>query len=371
MTNYRLKNQVVLCVFLAALMIIVMPAGAVNGTMSIAYRGSGGYYIGDTIIFDGQNTYGNVTLIRISGPNLPEGGVPIYDLNGNAGTGNAIPGETAGSWKFAWYTGTIRGIEKLQTARYTLTVFDKTYPDKTATTTILLKKPEFYVVATPGVARNGDYVQLTGSIEKEATRAHLEITDESGKRVHTYDTSVSSSGYFNKGFHIDMPPGVYQVTLSSPSLQTTHMTYLTVESSPGPASSRTTPAIDGTRSPEPGAATQTTQTPAVPITATGGTGSLLVTSSPLGATVFLDSVIAGQTPLELAPVSYGTHLVEIKAPGYQTYSVQVPVDSEEAKEINTVLLKHSASTPVAPLTLVLGLLISCALVGIASRRRKP
>jgi len=370
MTNYRKKNQVILCFFLAALMILIMPAGAVNGTMSIAYRGSGGYYIGDTIIFDGQNTFGNVTLIRISGPDLPEGGVPIYDLNGNVGTGNVIPGETAGSWKFAWYTGTIRGIEKLQTARYTLTVFDKTYPDKTATTTILLKKPEFYVIATPSVARNGDYVQLTGSIEKEATHARLEITDASGNLVHTYDTSVSSSGYFNKGFHIDMAPGVYQIRLSSPSLRTTHTSYLTVESSPDPVDP-SEPAMAGSPAPEPGAATRTTRTPSVPIAATDGTGSLQVTSSPLGATVFLDSAIAGQTPLERVPVSYGAHLVEIKAPGYQTYSVQVLVDSTETKEINTVLLKQSASTPVSPLTLALGLLISCALAGIASRRRKP
>ena len=370
MTNYRMKNQVVLGILLAVIMIIVIPAGAVNGTMSIAYRGSGGYYIGDTIIFDGQNTFGNVTLIRISGPDLPAGGVPIYDLNGAAGTGTVIPGETAGSWKFAWYTSTIRGIEKLQTALYILTVFDKTYPDKTATATILLKKPEFFVVAMPSVASNGDYVQLTGSIEKAATQAHLEITDENGNLVHTYDTSVSSSGYFNKGFHIDMPPGVYHVTLSSPSIRTTHTSYLTVESPPGPASV-SKPAIEGSPAPETGAAKPVSPIPSAPVTVPDGSGSLLVKSSPLGATVYLDSTIAGQTPLELPVVSYGSHLVEIKAPGYQAYSVQVQVDSEETKVINTILLKHSASTPVGPLTVVCGILISFALAGVASRRRTP
>ncbi|HII99349.1 MAG TPA: PEGA domain-containing protein [Methanoregula sp.] len=370
MKNYRIKNQVLFCILVAALMMIAMPAGAVNGSISIAYRGSGGYYIGDTIIFDGQNSFGNVTLIRISGPDLPPGGVPIYDLNGDAGTGSVIPGETAGSWKFAWYTSTIQGIEKLQTARYTLTVFDKTIPDKTATTSILLKKPEFYVVAIPSVAGQGDYVQLTGSIEKGVTSAHFDITDESGNRVHSYDTSVSSSGYFNKGFHIDMPPGVYHITMSSPSVRTTYRSYLTVEPKKSPAGIPET-TIPVSQAPEPDAARPVSPEDSFPSMATGGTGSLLVTSSPLGATLYLDSTIAGQTPLELAPVSSGSHLVEIKAPGYLAYSVQVQVDAGEAKEINAVLLKPSASTPVAPLTIVCGILVSFALVVLAIRRRTP
>jgi len=296
--------------------------------------------------------------------------VPIYDLNGDAGTGSVIPGETAGSWKFAWYTSTIQGIEKLQTARYTLTVFDKTIPDKTATTSILLKKPEFFVVAIPSVAGHGDYVQLTGSIEKGVTSAHFDITDVSGNRVHSYDTSVSSSGYFNKGFHIDMPPGVYHITMSSPSVRTTYRSYLTVEPKKSPAGIPET-TIPVSQAPEPDAARPVSPVDSSPSMATGGTGSLLVTSSPLGATVYLDSTIAGQTPLELAPVSSGSHLVEIKAPGYLAYSVQVQVDAGEAKEINAVLLKPSASTPVAPLTIVCGILVSFALVVLAIRRRTP
>ena len=73
----------VLLLFAAAC--ILQPVMADNGTITIAYRGSGGSYIGETVVFDGRNTYGNTTLIKISGLGLPPEGVPVTNLNGAAG----------------------------------------------------------------------------------------------------------------------------------------------------------------------------------------------------------------------------------------------------------------------------------------------
>ncbi|MFZ1897254.1 hypothetical protein, partial [Methanoregula sp.] len=69
---------VVLILIILALCIV--PAYAQNGTVSIEYRGAGGYYVGDSIIFDGKNTIGNTTVIKITGPGLPAEGVPPYNL---------------------------------------------------------------------------------------------------------------------------------------------------------------------------------------------------------------------------------------------------------------------------------------------------
>ena len=74
----------IFCSFLllCAAACVLQPVMADNGTITIAYRGSGGGYIGDTIVFDGRNTFGNTTLLKITGPGLPAEGVPVNNLNG-------------------------------------------------------------------------------------------------------------------------------------------------------------------------------------------------------------------------------------------------------------------------------------------------
>ena len=53
---------------LIILAVCIMPVQAQTGSVSIAYRGNGGYYVGDSVIFDGKNTVGNMTVITITGP---------------------------------------------------------------------------------------------------------------------------------------------------------------------------------------------------------------------------------------------------------------------------------------------------------------
>jgi hypothetical protein len=312
MGKYHTKKLFFALGLLAALIVLVLPVCAVNGTMSIAYRGSGGSYLGDTIIFDGHNSFSNTTLIRLTGPDLPAGGVPVYDLNGKTGSGNIIEVNPDGSWKFSWYTGSINGAEKLQTARYYLTAFDLAYPEKTATTSILLKKPEFYVIASPNRASSGDYIQLTGSVEKGSSSVHFDITDTSGKIVHAYDTTVSASGYFNKGFHVDMPNGEYTVTMSSPSVKTISRTSLTI--APRTAVSNTPPANASAPSPA-------------------------VTSPSLPAPAGTQSSISGME------------------------SPQVPSNPDAAMT--------SSRAPLSFITIIGGILISFGIVIAGAKRRKP
>jgi hypothetical protein len=204
---------------LCAVVCILQPVTADNGTISIAYRGSGGAYIGESVVFDGRDTYGSTILIKIAGPGLPPEGVPVNNLNGPAGTGTPVEVDQYGTWKFVWYASTIRGIEKLKTGRYTFTATDSADPAKSATSSFMLKKPEYTVTASPDPVNPGNYVEIVGSAEQGMTTAKIEIKDAAGTVQHSFTSPVSSSGYFSYGFHVDMPPGQYTVTVSNPALK--------------------------------------------------------------------------------------------------------------------------------------------------------
>ena len=215
----RLNKRFCSFVVLIAVICIIQPVLAQEGTISISYRGAGGYYIGDSIIFDGRNTVGNTTVLKIFGPNLPTPGVPLYDLNGMPGTGTTVAVNQDGSWKFVWYSSDSAGIEKLVTARYSLTAVDLTNPQKTASTSILIKKPEFYINPQTSPVYPGDYVQLNGYADRGVKQVKIDISAPNGTLLHTYTSSVDGSGYFNFGFRADMQPGQYYVSVSNPSMK--------------------------------------------------------------------------------------------------------------------------------------------------------
>jgi len=176
--------------------------------------------------------------LKISGPGLPREGVPVYDLNGIPGSGNTVPVKEDGSWRFIWYSATIAGGEKIRTARYTITAFDLTNPENTASVTILLKIPDFYINPQQREVTPGDYVQLNGITELGVTELKIDIVDSNGTILRSYTTSVSGSGYFDYGFRADMQPGEYFVSVSNPAMKDVLRTTITVvphEETPLPA----------------------------------------------------------------------------------------------------------------------------------------
>lgn len=213
-------------VLLCAVMCIALPVAAATGTVTITLRGSGGYNLGDTIIFDGINTVGNTTLIKITGPGLPSEGVPPYDLSGTAGTGNVVSVKSDGKWTFRWDSP--KDSSKLQTAKYTVLVSDNANPEKTSSTSILLKKPEFFITVKPSSARVGDYVEIVGSAGGGVDYIKFDVSDATGKVFHTYLTPVSGTGFFQYGFHVDMSPGQYNIAGTNPSMKNNLAAVLTV-----------------------------------------------------------------------------------------------------------------------------------------------
>jgi hypothetical protein len=220
----------IFCSFLllCAAACIVQPVMADNGTITIAYRGSGEGYIGDAVVLDGKNTYGSTVLLKITGPDLPSGGVPVNNLNDPSIAGTPAAVDQYGEWKFVWYAANVQGIEKLKTGKYTFIATDSANPGKSATAVYMLKKPEYVITASPNPVNPGHYVELIGTAEKGITTAKIEIKDASGRVLHTYTSPVSSSGYFSFGLHVDMDPGQYKVTVSNPELKAPFGTVLSV-----------------------------------------------------------------------------------------------------------------------------------------------
>ncbi len=357
----RINRIFSVLVLLITAICIVQPVLGDNGIVTIAYRGAGGSYIGDTVIFDGKNTVGNVTYIRVTGPGLPPEGVPVYDLNGDPGSGNSIEVKPDGTWKLAWYTSTIKGVEKMQTARYYFTAADLAHPEISSTTSVVMKKAEFYAVISPNPATTGDYVSITGSSERGVSYVLIEVSDNTGKILRTYTSPVSASGYFNYGFHVDMQPGLYYTSVSNPSIKTPLQIILTIVPPQKNATGETAVLIPTFLQPV------TTPTGDSPV-ATAGSGTLSIASIPAGASVYVDNVMLGKSPVDLSNLNYGSHQIEIKSPGYQTYTVQVTVREGAPVTVSPVLLKNPSSIPLSPFTVLIGLIISCVLA-IAWRKR--
>jgi hypothetical protein len=245
LNKLRLKTWIYSFVMFIAVICIIQPVLAGEGTVSISYRGAGGYSIGDVITFDGRNTVSNITLLKITGPGLPDAGVPVYNLDGVPGSGNTVPVNPDGSWKFVWFSANVAGIEKMITARYTFIAADIADPEKKASTSILMKKPEFYVNQLKP-AHPGDYVELSGSAEQSVTYVKIDIADSDGRILHTFISPVSATGSFNYGFHVDIQPGQYTVRVSNPSLENTLTSMFTVVPSGTPTTVLTTPSTTQT-----------------------------------------------------------------------------------------------------------------------------
>ncbi len=275
----RVNEVIAAILVLFAIFLVIQPAAA-TGTVTIAYSGSGGAYIGDNIFFNGIDTVGSNLSIKISGPGLSPLGVPLYDLNGMPGSGNPVLVNPDGSWKLLWSSLSTKGIENMQTARYYFTVFDSSSPDVTATTSVLMKKAAFYMTASPNPAVSADYVVLTGNAERVATNVKIDIVDNAGTVYHTFFAPVSADGYFNYGFHVDMPPGQYTIIISSPSMNTTLRTLFVVAQSQTPVSIVTPPTVTVTASSVPVTAAPTappaTPTPAPLSPLTTITGLLII-----------------------------------------------------------------------------------------------
>ena len=96
------------------------------------------------------------------------------------------------------------------------------------------------------------------------------------------------------------------------------------------------------RVPSPGAMAAPVVPEAVP-----ATGWVLVRTEPPGATVTLDGIGRGQTPVSLRDVSFGTHRLEVSRPGFDTLRREVTVNEQETVVPVGVSLTPAGGSPLA------------------------
>jgi hypothetical protein len=77
-----------------------------------------------------------------------------------------------------------------------------------------------------------------------------------------------------------------------------------------------------------------TQAPAAPV---GYRGSLEVSSSPEGARVFVNGLLAGTTPLMLGDLSVGSRVVRVELPGHDRWSTSVRIVANERSRVSATL----------------------------------
>ena len=73
-------------------------------------------------------------------------------------------------------------------------------------------------------------------------------------------------------------------------------------------------------------------------------GGLTVLSSPVWATVYLDGVEKGVTPLTLNDPAPGSHIIQLKRPGYDDWESTVDVEIGTGKSLSAVLKKNNINT---------------------------
>jgi len=81
----------------------------------------------------------------------------------------------------------------------------------------------------------------------------------------------------------------------------------------------------------------TTPAPATPATIGRYAGDLVIESKPTGARVYIDSKLAGTTPLLLRHVAAGTHVVRLERDGYRRWSSAVRIVAAERNRVTASL----------------------------------
>jgi hypothetical protein len=82
------------------------------------------------------------------------------------------------------------------------------------------------------------------------------------------------------------------------------------------------------------------------------TGSVKITSSPSGAEVYLDNEYHGTTPNTINAVPAGNHTVEIREPGYKTWSQDITVTSGSTASASPSLVPVAATVPTTTPTII-------------------
>ena len=100
------------------------------------------------------------------------------------------------------------------------------------------------------------------------------------------------------------------------------------------------------------------------------TGTLSISSTPAGASVFIDNALRGVTPITLTDVSAGSRQILLRLDGYQDYAVTQQVNAGAANTIAATLNPNVTPQPTRSGTLPFALAGALALIGLYGTSRR-
>lgn len=168
----RLFFTVLSCLLLVSGALIVLVSGAsAGGAVTITAVGDQSYYLGENVVFRGQNTDSETTYLFITGPNIQEGGAKLTAprqavVSGNPGSFTAVKTEQDKTWEYSWYTANL----PLDAGSYTLYATSQPHAmdlagPGVASISIIIKKPFISAELSPTPVTRGQPFTVTGTAE--------------------------------------------------------------------------------------------------------------------------------------------------------------------------------------------------------------
>ena len=85
-----------------------------------------------------------------------------------------------------------------------------------------------------------------------------------------------------------------------------------------------------------------------PAPSSPSTGSIIATSTPAGGQVTVDNQFRGVAPVTIYNVAAGSHIINMKLPGYSDWSSSVDVPANQMVQVSATLVPGSGTIPVTP-----------------------
>jgi len=144
---------------------------AAGSGVTISADGTQSYYLGEKVVFRGQNTDSDSTYLFMTGPNLPAAGIKLTSsketaMSGNPDSFTVVKTNADKSWDYSFYTANLlldAGVYTVYAASQPKTA-DQLGPDA-ANVGIVLKKPFITAALTPTPVIKGQPFQVTGTAE--------------------------------------------------------------------------------------------------------------------------------------------------------------------------------------------------------------
>ena len=173
---------------------------AAGSGVTISADGTQSYYLGEKVVFRGQNTDSDSTYLFMTGPNLPAAGIKLTSsketaMSGNPDSFTVVKTNADKSWDYSFYTANLlldAGVYTVYAASQPKTA-DQLGPDA-ANVGIVLKKPFITAALTPTPVVKGQPFQVTGTAEGNIPQVQVWIIGDN--YVFTTTTPVNSDAEY-------------------------------------------------------------------------------------------------------------------------------------------------------------------------------